>query len=127
MLRRAMTAAEVRLWNGLRGWKLGRFRRQHALGDFMLDFYCASARLCVGVDGGVHEEPEQIAKDEVRTRVLAAAGIRDLRFSNEAVLADTPGVLRRIRRVLAEPAPSYSPLPELGEGGGCKPPGEGLP
>jgi very-short-patch-repair endonuclease len=112
-----MTPAEARLWNGLRGWKLGRFRRQHAVGEFILDFYCAPTRLCVEVDGGVHEEPGQKAKDEVRSKVLAAFGIRVLRFSNEEVLRDTPLVLRRIQWVLAAPRPPVSPLPDLGEGG----------
>jgi very-short-patch-repair endonuclease len=109
-----MTLAEVRLWNGLRGWKLGRFRRQHALGEFILDFYCASARQCIELDGGVHEGPEQRARDEARSETLAAFGIRVLRFSNEEVLRDTPVVLRCIQRALAATPPPVSPLPELG-------------
>ena len=51
-LRREGTAAEERLWNGLRGWRFAKFRRQHPLGRFILDFYCPAARLCIEVDGG---------------------------------------------------------------------------
>ncbi len=117
-LRREMTEAERLLWNGLRGWKLGggvRFRRQHALGRFVLDFYCPAHRLCVEVDGEVHETQRE--RDAARDEALASVGIRTLRFPNEDVFADLPAVLRRIERELTSAPQHTFPLPLAGEGG----------
>jgi very-short-patch-repair endonuclease len=114
-LRREMTEAETRLWNGLRGWRLGKFRRQHPLDRLVLDFYCPAAALCVEVDGPVHDDPDQQDRDRARSEALGARGIRVLRFRNEEILADTAAVLRRIRAELAG-----SPLPPAGEGGASK-------
>ena len=100
-LRREMTEAERALWNGLRGWKLAggvRFRRQHPLDRFILDFYCAPHRLCVEVDGGIHDMQRE--RDAARDAALAAMSIRTIRVRNEEVLADLPTVLRRIEREL---------------------------
>ena len=97
-LRREMTEAERELWNGLRGWKLGKFRRQHPIDRFILDFYCPAHRLCIEVDGSVHDTQQE--RDAERDAVLALAGIRTIRFRNEEVLGDTPAVLRRIEREL---------------------------
>jgi very-short-patch-repair endonuclease len=120
-LRRASTPAEVALWNGLRGWGVGKFRRQHPLDRFVLDFYHQGAKLCVELDGGVHDTPDQRARDEARTAALEAMGVRVLRFRNEDVLGDTAGVMRRIKRELERRL--YSPLPLAGEGGGSQPAG----
>src|SRR5690606_24230399 len=66
-LRSEMTQPEWTLWQMLRRSQTGlRFRREHPVGPYVLDFYCASARLCVEVDGPVHEEPEQVARDAIR-------------------------------------------------------------
>ncbi|HET8654865.1 MAG TPA: endonuclease domain-containing protein [Longimicrobiaceae bacterium] len=100
-LRREMTPAERQLWTGLRGWGLGPFRRQHALERFVLDFYCPSARLCVEVDGGVHDEADQQERDRARSDALAALGIRVLRVRNEEVLENPRAVLRRIEAELS--------------------------
>ena len=99
-LRKEMTAAERQLWNGLRGWKLAQFRRQHPLDRFILDFYCPAHRLCIEVDGSVHETEMQQDRDVARDEALALAGIRTLRFRNDEVIADTRDVLRRIEREL---------------------------
>jgi very-short-patch-repair endonuclease len=117
-LRREMTPAERQLWNGLRGWKLGRSRRQHPLGRFILDFYCPTARLCVEVDGGVHDDPLQADRDVARGTALAALGIRVLRFRNDEVLQHPRTVLRRIEAELTRAtAQSVVPSPSMGEGG----------
>ena len=115
-LRRAGTPAEERLWRAIRGGSVGglKFRRQHALGNFVLDFYCPSRKLVVEVDGEVHDR--QIERDEARTAALAAHGCTVVRFRNDEVLNQLPSVLNRIRTA----ARSCSPLPELGEGGGSK-------
>jgi very-short-patch-repair endonuclease len=79
-LRRGMTAPERLLWAMLRRNQLGlHFRRQHPVGPFILDFYCAAAKLCVEVDGPVHDEQED--RDARRTAWLSKEGIRVLRFS----------------------------------------------
>ena len=74
-----MTQPEKLLWALLRRDRSGRhFRRQHPVGPFILDFYCASARLCVEVDGPVHDDQRE--KDERRAAWLATEGMRVLRF-----------------------------------------------
>jgi very-short-patch-repair endonuclease len=100
-LRREMTHAEGLLWQELRGGRLGglHFRRQHAFGSFILDFYCATAGLCIEVDGKVHEGREEV--DRMRTDALATRGIRVIRFRNEEVLTDLPRVLARIASTAA--------------------------
>ena len=76
-----MTPSESQLWSLLRGDRLGlHFRRDHPIGPFILDFYCASAKLCVEVDGPIHDE--QHDADERRTAwLLAHEGILVLRFT----------------------------------------------
>ncbi|CAA9371285.1 MAG: hypothetical protein AVDCRST_MAG68-5545 [uncultured Gemmatimonadetes bacterium] len=99
-LRRAMTDAEQVLWKALRGRGVGgvRFRRQHPVGRFVLDFYCATAKLCIELDGDIHDE--QVDRDEARSEALAAGGYRVLRFRNEEVLHSLPDVLARIAAAL---------------------------
>ena len=103
-LRLAMTPAEERLWEALRGRRLRgrRFRAQHPLGPFILDFCCPAERLVVELDGGIHEAVAQAAHDAARTAHLEAHGYRVLRFRNEEVLADLPAVLQRIGAALAQ-------------------------
>ena len=98
LLRGAATDAERRLWQHLRakqaeGYK---FRRQHSVGRFVLDFYCADARLAVEVDGNHHAEEPQRHLDEQRTAYLEARGIRVIRFSDREVLTETESVLAAI-------------------------------
>jgi very-short-patch-repair endonuclease len=102
-MRTEPTGAEAVLWDALRDRRLGgaKFRRQHALGTFVLDFYCPAARLCIEVDGEVHDDADQQVRDEARSRVLAAHRIRVLRIRNDAVLTDLGAVLRRISSELA--------------------------
>jgi very-short-patch-repair endonuclease len=101
-LRTNMTEAEQVLWAALRYRKARglRFRRQHPVGRFVLDFFCPSAKLAVEVDGEVHDQ--QTERDEERTRVLGAQGIRVLRFRNDDVLSDLPSVVRRITAAARE-------------------------
>ena len=102
-LRLTPTDAEIRLWSRLRGKQLAgfRFRRQHPLGPYVVDFFCAEAKLIVEVDGGQHADD-----GEARTRWLEARTYRVIRFWNNDVLANTDGVLQMIRDALrAGPAP----------------------
>jgi len=97
-MRRALTPPEARLWSqlktgGLEGLK---FRRQHPVGAYILDFYCHAARLAVEVDGASHDDLSQIAHDERRTRWLATQGIEVLRVRATDVRDHLDGVLALI-------------------------------
>ena len=83
-LRRDATPAEQRLWQMLRAKRLGgyTFRRQHGVGSYVLDFFCASEKLAVELDGSVHDDPQRAAYDAERTRSLESLGIRLIRFTN---------------------------------------------
>src|SRR2546422_47030 len=86
-LRRDATWAERTLWKHLRNRGVGgaRFRRQHGVGPYVLDFYCADALLAIELDGDVHGMPARQQRDEQRDRYLAELGIEVLRFWNEDV------------------------------------------
>ncbi len=98
-LRQQLTPAESTLWQALRSRKLGglKFRCQHPVGRFILDFYCASHKLVIEVDGGIHNQ--QQAYDQARTDELQVFGYCVLRFTNEEVLNDLSNVLSRIAEV----------------------------
>jgi very-short-patch-repair endonuclease len=99
-LRRRMTPPEARLWVCLRGKRLAglKFRRQHPIGPYVLDFYCPSAKLAVEVDGQSHEHPERITHDARRTAWLRERGVRVIRLTAEDVRAHLDGVVDFIKR-----------------------------
>jgi len=103
-MRHEPTPAENVLWQALRNRRLGiRFRRQHAIGRFIVDFYAHDAGLIVEVDGPIHDDtPEE---DAVRQEFLCSLGLHVVRFTNEQVLESLDHVLEEISRVLAENAP----------------------
>ncbi len=98
-LRRPQTPAEARLWQRLRRRQLNAhyFRRQHPIGNFIVDFYCAKARLVVEVDGDVHAMQEE--HDATRTEWLEKRGYRVIRFSNDEVFGKLDAVLESILAV----------------------------
>ena len=99
--RREPTPGECRLWEALRRGRLGvRFRRQHPIGKFVLDFYCAEVRLAVEVDGAVHDG--QMQYDAWREDQLRSRGIRVLRLKEGQVHRDLPSCLTAIRRAIDE-------------------------
>jgi len=110
-MRREPTEPERVLWKALRTGGLGglKFRRQVPFGRYIVDFYCASAKLAVEVDGATHADSE---RDAVRDAWLSARGIRVLRFWNNEVMLNLPGVLQAI---LGAATPPPGPLPQ-GEG-----------
>ena len=117
-LRRDLSLPEVILWDCIRGRKLEglRFRRQHPVGPYVLDFYCAEAGLCLEVDGQQHDHPGQIAHDARRGRWLAERGIRVMRIAAADVLDNkaVDGILIMIAeaaRLSPPPPPSAVPLP----------------
>src|SRR5438552_10606265 len=86
-LRHPLTPAEKKLWARVRNDQLGRhIRRQHPVWRFILDFYCAQAKLVIEVDGDTHAEPDQAEYDAARTAWLEARGYRVIRFDNSDVL-----------------------------------------
>jgi very-short-patch-repair endonuclease len=116
ILRTNSTDAERRLWRFLRNRLLCgyRFRRQMPLGRYIVDFVCLRARIVVELDGGQHAD--HLLADLERTRHLARAGFRVLRFWNSDVLQRTDDVLERILAALREACPHPDPLPQAGEG-----------
>jgi very-short-patch-repair endonuclease len=104
-LRKAMSLPEVLLWGQLRGETLAdlRFRRQRPVGPYILDFYCAQARLAVEVDGQGHDFASQTAHDERRDSWLAEQGIRVLRLPAKLVLEDMDSAVRTIQAAAADP------------------------
>ena len=119
-LRRQMTLPEVLLWQALRGGRAGlRFRRQHPMGPYILDFFCPSARLAVEVDGSVHDTAEQARYDDRRNAWLAAREIRVLRIAATDVLkADgLEWVLLAIEQAAAPSTACGGPPPPLRGGG----------
>ena len=91
------TDAEALLWRLVRGKALGvRFRRQHPVDRFILDFYCPKARLAVELDGSQHAEEGRADYDAHRDRLLQDRGIRVLRFSNEEFLKNPESVLETV-------------------------------
>ena len=118
-MRRAPTPAEKALWRILRDRSLGvKFRRQHPLGRFIVDFCCPSHRLVVELDGKAHED--QAERDAERSEFLRCGGYEVIRFGNAEVLGHPVQTIRRIRHALARLEPRNFPLPDLGEGGGSK-------
>jgi len=122
-LRKEQTEAEERLWQQLRNQKLGfKFRRQHAIGEFIVDFVCIEKQLVVELDGEVHKEQREY--DAERTRILNGRGFRVIRFWNSEVTNSIKDVLARVKHALTTPFPvvegpgmESSPL-STGEGSG---------
>jgi very-short-patch-repair endonuclease len=114
-LRGSQTKAETRLWWCLRRKQLfgARFRRQHPLGGYILDFYCPELKLTVELDGGGHAQDNQKCHDEQRTEHLIKYGVTVLRFWNNDVFSNLEGVLLKIAEYLPEP-PSLTLPPEGG-------------
>jgi very-short-patch-repair endonuclease len=106
-----MTVVEQILWRALRGKQLDghRFRRQHPIGHYIVDFACIEQQLVVELDGGQHQE--QIIYDEHRTCFLLAQGWRVLRFWTNEVICNLEGVLSNIVVHFKEdPHPSLPPV-----------------
>lgn len=114
-LRIGQTDVEKRLWRELRNRQLDgfKFRRQHGIGPYIVDFICIEAGLVVELDGGQHAE--QVSYDSRRSDFIESAGYRVVRFWNNEILENTEGVLERIRELLAV-SPSPRPSPQGGEG-----------
>ena len=97
-LRKNLTPAEATLWKSLKSSKLeGRkFRRQHSVGNYILDFYCPSERLAVELDGEVHFNERAMEYDYERKLFLNSFAIKVIRFENRLVFEELEYVLHRI-------------------------------
>ncbi len=107
-MRREMTPAETNTWAQLRNNRCGglHFRRQQIIDGFIADFYCHDAGLIIEVDGSIHHQ--QVDYDLMRDRILAARGLRIIRFSNNRVFAELAIVLQEIQSA-AHDLPSTPP------------------
>jgi methylmalonyl-CoA mutase cobalamin-binding domain/chain len=124
-LRSNMTPAEAKLWEHLKSKQTeGRkFRRQHSIGNYILDFYCPSESLGIELDGEVHNNVVQKNYDEERTLFLSTFGIKVIRFENKVVFDNTDQVLDAIKEefgwkedLVPSSPPSQGGVPEGGGG-----------
>ena len=115
-LRTNATEAEQKIWYFLRNrqFEKFKFRRQHPIGVYIVDFVCLEQKLIVEIDGGQHAE--RVQYDERRTNALSAKGFRLLRFWNNEVMQNTNAVLETIFAEL-NACPSPQPSPRNGERG----------
>jgi len=95
------TEAEKALWKHLRMHRLYgiKFRRQHSIGQFIVDFYCKEAKLIIEVDGEIHQY--QIDEDSIRQKYLEHKEFKVIRFTNEMVLKNIEEVMKQIKACLA--------------------------
>ncbi len=116
--RKNPTEAENLLWENVRNRNISncKFRRQHAIEGFIVDFVCLEKMLVIEIDGEYHLEDEQKKYDESRTEYLNEQGFKELRFTNQEVEKNIPGVLTKIREELTQ----CSPLPGRGVRGEVK-------
>ncbi|MBL7873656.1 MAG: leucine--tRNA ligase [Cyclobacteriaceae bacterium] len=102
--RKNPTEAEEILWEAVRNNSLGfKFRRQHAISRFIIDFVCIEKKLVVEIDGAIHDNQKQ--EDEERTSILNNEGFKVIRFTNEEILSSLPNVLQKLKSELTSPSP----------------------
>ena len=101
-LRKNLTDAEKRLWQKINRRQIGsvKFRRQHPIGEYIVDFVCLERNLIVELDGGQHAA--QVSYDKKRTAWLESRGYRVMRFWNNDVLSNTQGVVEKILGAISE-------------------------
>lgn len=115
-MRVGMTDAEALLWRLLRDRRIegAKFRRQHPMGRYILDFYCVEKKLCIELDGGQHSDAA--GYDVQRDQWLNKQGIRVLHFWNNQMLMETESVMEMIYMTIIESKKNAPPLPQAGEG-----------
>ncbi|ABW29706.1 endonuclease domain-containing protein [Acaryochloris marina] len=117
-LRLNLTPAEQKLWKALQKRQLSglKFRCQHAIGSFIVDFYCPQCRLVIELDGDIHNQ--QVEYDEARTEQLNQLGYRVIRFHNSDVMHHLDHVLQQIRQASEQSIDRHSKSPRMGDLGG---------
>ncbi len=98
-LRRTMTKSEKLLWQQLRNRQVDglRFRRQHPVNEFIVDFFCYEAMLAVEIDGSVHDDSVQSERDIGRTHIINEFGIELIRFTNKEIENNIDRVVEKIK------------------------------
>jgi len=117
VLRRNQTDEEKQLWRALRDRRFAgfKFRRQHVVGDYVLDFYCAAANLAVELDGSQHGHPEGSQRDAAREKYLVEHDIVTLRFWNRQWRTNREGCLLEIWNVVQERSGCVRVMKNAGE------------
>ena len=97
-LRTTATPAEITLWQYLKRSQVGglKFRRQHSVGAYILDFSCPEIKLGIELDGDIHHAPMSYEHDMIRTNYLNKQGITVLRYHNEVVFKNVQGIIESI-------------------------------
>jgi very-short-patch-repair endonuclease len=100
-LRNRSTSAEAELWNILKSKQLDgrKFRRQHSIGNYIVDFYCPSEKIIIELDGDPHGDYVQIQKDEIRDKYLENLGFTVVRFENRFIFQEPEYVKMEIRKL----------------------------
>ncbi len=100
MLRKNSTIQERRLWNLLKNRQFHnlRFKRQVPIGNYIVDFLCLEKHLVIEIDGGQHNEPENIEYDKCRTQFLESNGYKVIRFWNNDIFKNIDGVMEEISK-----------------------------
>ena len=103
-LRKNLTPAEAFLWKQLKGKQLDgkKFAKQHSIGNYIVDFYLASDKLIIELDGEVHQNPTAADYDEKRTDYLQSLGFTVIRFENKMVFDNLASVLMEIKENFKE-------------------------
>ena len=101
-LRKNSTIQERRLWNILKNRQFHnlKFKRQQPIGNYIVDFICKEAKIIIEVDGGQHNEKENIELDKIRTEFLESKGYKVIRFWNNEVYENIEGVIKRLEKEL---------------------------
>lgn len=111
-MRNHLTDAEVLLWSYLRKKPYGyKFRRQHPIGIYIVDFFCHPLKLAIEADGGIHQKPEVMESDKKRENDLKEEGLYIIRFSNEDIFNRLDAVIEKINNMIVQlrmnlPAPN---------------------
>ena len=110
-LRSNMTGPETRLWSRLRARQFQglKFRRQHGIGPYIVDFYCPEQSLVIEVDGDSHADAGQIVKDQLRDKYFQSLGLRVIRYFNNDIVKNLDGVLEDLSRKVSSGSTSPSP------------------
>jgi very-short-patch-repair endonuclease len=108
-LRNKSTSAEAVLWNILKSKNLNgrKFRRQHSLGNYIVDFCCTSEKLVIELDGNPHGEYHKIEEDKKRDQYLESLGFSILRFENRLVFQEPEIVKNEIRKTFKSKDPEF--------------------
>ena len=96
------TPQESKFWSIVRNHKFYglEFRRQYPMGDYIVDFICREKKIIIELDGGQHNEPDNIEKDNIRTEFIESNGYKVIRFWNNDILSNIEGVYQKLDEIL---------------------------